>query len=175
MNLYNLFKKVGFLLVMLIFTASSVLAQTYVSATDGDDGVGGQGTISAPYRTIAKGIAVTAAGGTIIVEPGTYAENVTVNKALTIYAQDFGSNGGTAVIMKNLVLNMTTGTDVLSFGETGMPFKIDNLTLTAGVLNIATANVVVAGGKTITRTAGTINNTPTVTNVNVTYNGTDHP
>ncbi|MCF6270017.1 MAG: hypothetical protein L3J41_09910, partial [Melioribacteraceae bacterium] len=170
MKILKQIKKLSFLFLMLTFVSASSFAQTYVSATDGDDGVAGDGTMLKPYATITNGITNTAAGGTLIVEPGTYAAaTTTVTKALTIRAEDFGSNGGTAVIMNDLVLNMATSTDVLSFGATGMPFNVDDLTLTDGVMNIATANVVISSGSTITRADGTLNVNPTVTNVFVSY------
>ena len=122
MKILKLFKKISLLFFLLTLISSAAFAQTYVSATNGDDGVAGQGTITAPYATITHAIANTPAVHTIIVELVTDYENVTVTKALTIKAQDVGNNGFTAVVMNDLVLNMTTGTDVLSFGETGMPF-----------------------------------------------------
>ena len=170
MNQNKLLKKLSFLLVLLTFTAGSVFAQTYVSVTNGDDAVG-DGSMGAPYKTIAVGMTNTVAGGSVIVEPGDYAAAVTVTKALTITAVDFGVTGAPSVIITNLTLNMTTGTDVLSLGQTGLPFNIDNLTLTDGVMNIATANVVVSTGSMITRTEGSLNMNPTTTNVDVDYNG----
>jgi len=90
MKILKLFKKLSFLIFLSTFLSTTAFAQTYVSATNGDDGIAGQGTQAAPYASITKGIAQTTAGGTVIVEPGTYTESVTVTKALTIKAQDFG-------------------------------------------------------------------------------------
>ncbi len=42
------------------------------------------GTPTYPYNTIAEGIAAAPVGGTVLVAPGTYYENVTVNKDLTL-------------------------------------------------------------------------------------------
>ena len=169
MNLKNLLSKIGFALTILVFLANSAFAQTYVSVTNGDD-TNGDGSQVQPYKTIAKGITETSAGGTVVVEPGVYGEAVNVAKALTMRAEDFGSTGAPEVQTTSLTVNMTTGTDVLSFGESGLPFQLDGLTLTSGVLNVSTANVEITTGSTITRTNGSMNNSPTTTNVNVTYN-----
>ena len=179
MNLKNLFAKLSVIVVLLTVFAANAFAQTYVSNTNGNDVVG-TGTALAPYKTIAKGIAQTADGGTIIIDADTYNEagasiDLTgggAGKNLTFIAQTF--NALNTVTITN---GVTIGTaKTINLGTTGQMFNLgmgaNALVLTAGTLNITTANVIVGGGGTITRTAGTINNTPTTTNVNVTYNGT---
>jgi len=179
MNLKNLFAKLSVIVVLLTVFAANAFAQTYVSNTNGNDVVG-TGTALAPYKTIAKGITQTADGGTIIIDADTYNEagasiDLTgggAGKNLTFIAQTF--NALNTVTITN---GVTIGTaKTINLGTTGQMFNLGTtanaLVLTAGTLNITTANVTVGGGGTITRTAGTINNTPTTTNVNVTYNGT---
>ncbi|KAF0152410.1 MAG: hypothetical protein FD143_1048 [Ignavibacteria bacterium] len=179
MNLKNLFAKLSVIVVLLTVFAANAFAQTYVSNTNGNDIVG-TGTALAPYKTIAKGIAQTADGGTIIIDADTYNETGAsldltgggAGKNLTFIAQTF--NALNTVTITN---GVTIGTaKTINLGTTGQMFNLGTganaLVLTAGTLNITTANVIVGGGGTITRTAGTINNTPTTTNVNVTYNGT---
>ncbi len=174
MNLKKLSSKLGLALVMLVFLASTAFAQAYVSATDGDDNVG-DGTMGNPYLTITNGITKAGDGGTVIIEPGDYNETVTVPNDMTITASDFGGTGFSTVTINGLVISTTNAGDVVSFAESGLNFFIENandLTLTKGVLNIGAANVTLQTGLTITRTAGSINATPTFTDINVTYNGT---
>ena len=45
---------------------------------------GGNGSVNAPYDTIAEGIGAVAAGGTVLVAPGTYVENLTISQDLTL-------------------------------------------------------------------------------------------
>jgi len=177
MNQNKLLKKLGFLLVMLIFGAGSVFAQTYVSNTNGND-VTGDGTILKPYRTIAVGITNTASAGTIIVDPDTYNEvNVAIGDAYTFIAQDFWAvpSGLTVVTITNGITIAPGAAKTVSLGETGLTFNLGAtataLVLTDGTLNIVTANVTIASGGTVTRTAGTLNAALTTTNVNVTFDG----
>jgi len=169
----------SFLVFFVLFAfllSGAVFAQiTYVNNTTGDDLVG-HGTQSSPYKTIAKGIDVTPAGGTVSIAGDVYGEaNVKIKKALTLVANaDNGRN--TVTITNGVEINTTNATDVVSLGVTGEKFNLGStanaLTLTRGNLQITSANVTIDGGGGIIRTAGTINNTPTTTNVNVTYNGT---
>ncbi|MCK4614869.1 MAG: DUF1565 domain-containing protein, partial [Thermoplasmata archaeon] len=55
----------------------------YVDAENGND-TSGSGSILNPYATIGKAISEAADGDTISVNPGTYTENLNVNKRLTI-------------------------------------------------------------------------------------------
>lgn len=173
MNQNKLLKKLSFLLLVLMVTMSSVFAQVYVSATDGDD-LNGNGTSGNPYLTISKGITIAGDGGTVVIEPGVYAETVTVPNDMTLRVEDFGSTGLNTATINGLVINTTNASDIVSFGVTGLKFLIKtnaDLTLTKGVLNIAAANVTMETAATITRTAGSINVTPTYSDLNVTYNG----
>ncbi|WP_146009625.1 DUF1565 domain-containing protein [Deinococcus planocerae] len=67
-------------------------------ATDGSDTTG-NGSIGRPYETLARAIAATPAGGTVVLRGGTYRMNTTeVNKRLTIQPYDSASLGRNAKV-----------------------------------------------------------------------------
>jgi len=70
----------------------------YVDAENGNDTTG-NGSSGSPYRTIQKGINESADGDIILVKPGTYSENVKVNKSITI--RSTGSPDDTIVNASN--------------------------------------------------------------------------
>lgn len=159
-----------------VLLGTTAFAQTtwYVNNTTGDDLVG-VGTTVSPYKTIGKAITVAAANDIISIASDTYGEaNVAITKALTFVATTYNSLS-TVTITNGINVNTTPASAVVVFGVTGQKFNLGStataLKLTAGNLQITSANVIIAGGGTITRTAGTLDNTPTVTNVNVTYDG----
>ncbi len=172
------FLKKGIFLALFVtaFLGSTAFAQTFVNNTNGDDFVG-DGSSSNPYKTVAKAIAVTTAGGTISIAADTYSEvNVAVTKALTFVSTTF-NNLSTVTITNGITINTAAAADIVSLGVTGQQFNLGTtataLVLTKGNLQITTANVIMGNGATITRTAGTLDNNPTpTTNLNVTYNGT---
>lgn len=174
MKILKQFKKVSLLLLLLSFLSATTFAQTYVSNTNGDD-TNGDGSMGNPFKTIAVGIADAGDGGAVIIDPDTYGEaTVAIGDDLTITAVDFGSTGLTVVTITNgITVNTTNSSDVVSLGESGLQFNLgatgSALTLTKGVLNVSSANVIIASGGTITRTNGSINNSLTTTNVNVSY------
>ena len=55
----------------------------YVDADNGHDDTG-NGSEGNPYKTIQKGVNMANNGDTVLVKPGTYTENVDINKPLTI-------------------------------------------------------------------------------------------
>jgi hypothetical protein len=55
----------------------------FVNASTGDDANGGDDTF-APKRTIQAAVDQVSSGGTVVVAPGTYDENVTINTPLTL-------------------------------------------------------------------------------------------
>lgn len=80
---------VGTLLGLTALPSVSAMAATapttlYVS-TSGSD-TSGNGTATAPYATIQKAVDEAASGDTILIQPGTYDEMVTVSEPLTIEA-----------------------------------------------------------------------------------------
>jgi hypothetical protein len=175
MNLKNLFTKLSFTVLLLtLFTALSFAQTIYVSNTNGNDVTGdgkpvGEGI---PYKTITTALGTLSAdGATLIIDADTYAESFSVTRSVTFVAQTYASSS-TVNITGTVTINGSGKT--VSMGETGQKFKVANLTLTAGTLNILSTNLIVADGGVITRSGGTINNTPTTSNVTVTYTGTSN-
>lgn len=77
-----------FLIALLPLFAISASAQTnYYVSTAGND-LTGDGTIGNPYATIQKAVDISAAGDIVNIAAGTYPENVTVSKSLTIQGVD---------------------------------------------------------------------------------------
>ena len=104
--------------------------------------VTGNGTSCAPFATITKAISVAAAGNTIYVDAGTYAEDVIVNKPLTILGanKDKDACSGTR-IAESVIVPATSS----PFGEIikvqasnvtikGFTIDGDNVALTSGIL-----------------------------------------
>jgi fibronectin-binding autotransporter adhesin len=177
----NLFKLSTLLVVLTMVLSVVVFAQTtiYVDGTNGDDTFN-NGTVSLPYRSITKAITVLTAGsgGTISATAAVYqasttgeTDPITVNatgKTITFVGTSVGLN--TTVQFTNGFI-LTAGT--VNMGLTGTAsFNVGaTLTLTAGTMNIVTANVIMTPG-TITITNGVLNAPPTVGNTtNVIFNG----
>ncbi|MEG8990516.1 FlgD immunoglobulin-like domain containing protein [Ignavibacteria bacterium 4148-Me] len=184
MKLNNILSKVGLLALLLIMFAANTFAQTYYVSTGGDDSFG-NGSQSNPWRSITKALTTAPTGSTIYIEAGTYnatltgeTEPVTLSSAKTLTLVGTAVGGNTTVsIPAGFVLNNSsavvnmglTGTAKFNLGTTANALK-----LTAGTMNIATANVVLGSGATLTITDGTLNAPPTTgTNTNVTFNGTN--
>lgn len=64
--------------------AASQATAVYVSTTGSD--ITGNGSSTAPYASISEAVSQVAPGGTVIVEPGTYKESVTIAEPLTLEA-----------------------------------------------------------------------------------------
>ncbi|HCF03527.1 FG-GAP-like repeat-containing protein [Flavobacterium sp.] len=74
-----------FLLLLLVVASYTMNAQsTFYVATTGSNS--NSGTSSSPFLTIQKAVDVASNGDTILVNPGTYSSNVSVNKSLNIFA-----------------------------------------------------------------------------------------
>ena len=178
----KLFKLGALLVVLTIVLSISVLAQIYVSATDGDDTFGtGVAMGTQAYSSISKAISMAATGTTIYVEAGTYDAAhvrpvqaggtgddilaVTGTKSLTFVAVARGVDV-TVIVTYGININ-TSGT--VSLGQTGETFNLGvtatALKLTQGTLNIGSAKVVLGNGATLTVTDGTLNAIPITTSV----------
>ena len=175
-------KKLFLMLTFFVLLGTTAFAQTYVSATNGDDTFG-NGSIATPYRSITKAVAVLAGvGGTISVEAGVYSNALTGETVGPLTINDAGMTYtfvGTLVGVNTTVsiaagFTLTAGT--VNMGLTGtaaFDFGASTVTLTAGALNIATANFKLGSGATLSIANGTLNTLPTVgANTNVTFNGT---
>jgi len=179
MKMIDFLKKGIFLaLFVMAFLSSAAFAQTFVNNTNGDDFVG-DGSSNNPYKSIAKAISVAPAGATISIAADTYGEgNVVVNKALTLVSTTFNALS-TVTITNGMTINTAGAGDVVLLGVTGQKFNlgttVNALVLTKGNLQITTANVIMGNGATITRTAGTLDNNPSLAGAfasnsfNVTY------
>jgi len=166
MKMIDFLKKGIFLaLFVMAFLSSAAFAQTFVNNTNGDDFVG-DGSSNNPYKSIAKAISVAPAGATISIAADTYGEgNVVVNKALTLVSTTFNALS-TVTITNGMTINTAGAGDVVLLGVTGQKFNlgttVNALVLTKGNLQITTANVIMGNGATITRTAGTLDNNPSL-------------
>jgi cytoskeletal protein CcmA (bactofilin family) len=169
------------MVVLLIPLSATFAATYYVDATNGDDlnnglsatnDAGGVG----PFQTI--GVAVTAAVDGDIINiaaantPG-YTEAVTIAKSLTLVGYQLDANTEVKIIGK---LTINGAGKTVSIGESGSATILldGSVDLIAGALTIDGANVSMTSGNTITRTAGTIDEAPTVQApgaLNVTYDG----
>lgn len=92
-----------------------------------------EGTAASPFLTIQKAVNSAIGGDTIHVAPGTYAENVTVNKALTIDGAGDGSNPTVDTIMEGTGLGANgifVASNVTDVTITDM--RIQNYSLAAG-------------------------------------------
>ncbi|MGK9475332.1 FlgD immunoglobulin-like domain containing protein [Melioribacter sp. OK-6-Me] len=181
MNFRNIINKLGLLLVLLTFAATTAFAQNtyYVSNTNGND-ITGNGSSTTPYQTIAKALSVAADGDFIRIDADTYNEaNVNVTKAVHFVAQTFNALN-TVTITNGMTINPGSGKNVYlgTTADGSQKFNLGTganaLVLTSGTLNITGANVIIGSGGTITRSAGAITETPTTTNVNVTYTSTSN-
>ncbi len=81
----------------------------YVNASTGNDSNSGES--DAPFATIQKGVDTVAVGGTVEVAAGTYAENVTINKELTLNGDGTGS---TILEMSKVILSITASNVTVS-------------------------------------------------------------
>ena len=131
-------------------TSPATLSIVYV---DGSVAVSGDGTARSPKKTIAEGITRVAPGGTIYVLPGTYAEDLVINKPLSLLGPNAAINPNTGSRVAEAILHpATTGVDpygtctvmaylsVSNITIKGFTFDGDNPGLTSGV-NINGADV----------------------------------
>ncbi|MFO7773193.1 MAG: right-handed parallel beta-helix repeat-containing protein [Dehalococcoidia bacterium] len=95
-------------------------AQVWVCDTHGDDG--NPGTFDDPFKTIQHGITVVAVDGTVNVKAGTYTENVTITRSLTLRSTD-GADDTT--ITGLVTIDLDDGQTVVFGGEEGAGFTVD--------------------------------------------------
>jgi len=178
-------KSVLALVVMFAFMATTASAQTiFVSASSGIDTFDGtspnvQSGLVGPKRTIAAAIAEAGAGGTISIEAGTYAEDVTVTTDLTILTTASGGNttvtigtgGGNALVLGNDAnddINITAGgANITTTGVEGIVFQHGNIAISSGALTVPAGAPVTVTDAKISGSAPTYSGTSAFT-----YNGT---
>lgn len=130
-----------------IMAANACTTDCYVDATTGNDA--NHGTAAYPKQTIQAGVAAVQAGGTVHVADGTYAEVVTVNKALSLLAESHATviNGGIAVLA--LVNDVTIDGFTVQGGFAPDPSTFAGIYVTGGVApnssNITVTNNVIVG------------------------------
>lgn len=129
-----------------------------------------------PWATITYALTQVDDGDTIVVLAGDYSGEAVINtvngESITFTA--LNSGGNVQVIVEGFTADTAGDTYTLAQSGTGVwvtDGDADDVTLTAGNVNVTGALTIGSGG-TITRTAGTLTGTaPTTTNVNVTYDG----
>jgi hypothetical protein len=89
---------------------------------------GGNGTAAAPFQTIQAGINAAVAGQTVLVQPGSYPELATVNKAITLRAA--GSGGGNFPVT---ILGQQTRTNGILITSSGVVVDGFKVTFAVGV------------------------------------------
>jgi len=191
----KLFKFCALLILALSIMVAPVFATTYyVDATNGNDsndgssptndspGVGPVATISELFKDGSNTANNVADGDTIQIAaaniPGYTSEDnpLVVDKDVTMIGYELDSNTEVKIVTE---LEIDNSGDAVSLGESGTASILldGDLTLTAGDLTIDQANVSMTNGNTLTRTAGTIDETPTIQgagDLSVIYDGADN-
>ena len=110
--------------VCIILAAYASIAVPRATAAEIQVGAGGQ------YRTISEAVKSAQPGDTVLVGPGTYAENIVVDKPLTIVS----SNGASATVVK------AADTSKEVFLLSGSNIAIQGFTITAGEKGVTFAH-----------------------------------
>lgn len=132
------------LLVVAVLALGSALAQTtlYVSP-DGSDSAG-SGSADAPFQTIGKAVASVPAGGEVVLEPGTYVEAVTIDKALTLTSDASKPDAvATTILDASGKINGITVSGAAAAGTVIHGLTVENA-LKAGILVMQTSKVTVS-------------------------------
>lgn len=96
---------------------------------------GGDGTITKPYQTIAPAVPRVVVGGTILVEKGTYNEDVVITKGLNLFSTQGGLNtivNGQAEGWGGGALRINSSN--VTVGGAGKGFTFNSKTSTSGVM-----------------------------------------
>ncbi|MCG3155912.1 MAG: hypothetical protein DKINENOH_02520 [bacterium] len=138
-------------IAIVLMTGSAWATDYYVNATTGSDSYNGLAPVydgtNGPKATIQAGINAAAAGDIINVAAGTYSQNVTVNKTLTILASagailaGAGSGNGLLINAANVTVD---GLEITNFSigvrSFGGPANFGNLTIQNANLHHNTQN-----------------------------------
>ena len=87
----------GMLLLLSASVAFAAASAAYVSSQGSD--ASGTGSSSAPYKTVATALAKAGAGGTVILEPGTYRTSVSVTRTVTLESDPAKAGAAAATII----------------------------------------------------------------------------
>ena len=124
-------KQLFLFLVLLLFSIGAT-AQIFVSPA-GDDL--NSGLVGFPKKTINAGIAVATSGQTIFIAAGTYAENVSINKSITLSGAGSGSNGNAAPTAPDPLAHT-----IVSGGGAGRGIQV-----TGTITNVAVKDIAILG------------------------------
>ncbi|MFM7823381.1 MAG: DUF1565 domain-containing protein, partial [Bacteroidota bacterium] len=150
---------------------NSTSGDVYTTAVGSDTN---PGTASAPFATITKAITVAQAGNTIKVDAGTYAENITINKALNVLGSNeaVSPNTGTRVAEAIIVpasTNTSTGA-VVTITNSNVQFR--GFTVDGDNTTLASSGVGLGGslGTSIDAARTIFLNANGVSNISITNN-----
>ena len=140
-------KVFSYLALVAMALGSTIFAVSVQAATRYVDGAGACGGNTPCDTTIQAAITASSSGDTIIVFKGTYAEEITIDKALTLLGPNAGINPNTGTRVAEAVIVPTssdpvnagfTGPQIVTLAADGMTFNGftvdgDNPNLTSGV------------------------------------------
>ncbi len=124
----------------------ALLATIYISAVTGSNS--NVGSLAHPLQTIQAGVNLAAAGDTLEIAAGTYAENITINKSLTMQGANAGVNPNIGTRKPETIIEPavddSTGGVVIDITVPGV--VIDGLTVNG-------ANPLLSGGVSLNGTS----------------------
>jgi parallel beta-helix repeat protein len=111
------------------------------------------GSVPGSFSSIQVAVNAAAPGDTILVDPGTYTEQVTINKSLTLQ----GNGPGAIIQAPSTLMTDAFGQNALvEVNNSAAVVNINNLTIQGPATNI-TAGLFIAGGATANVTGTTVN------------------
>ncbi|HZV69056.1 MAG TPA: autotransporter-associated beta strand repeat-containing protein [Saprospiraceae bacterium] len=119
---------------------NSLSGDTYTTAIGND--ATGNGTTSAPFRTIQHAIDVASATNTIYVDAGTYNENVNITKALSLRGANYNINCSSGRIAESVVTGSGgPGSSAVVVGSDGVSVNGFTITNTLGTYGISASGM----------------------------------
>lgn len=139
----TMFQKVVVLGCAAVLFGALAFAQSTVYVSPSGSDSSGSGSAQAPFQTIAKAISAAPAGGQVVLEPGTYKEAVSIDKALTL-TSDASKPGAVAstVIDGTGQQNAITVSGPAAAGTVIQGITVENA-LKAGILVMQTSKVTI--------------------------------